>query len=88
HHACALCPGEIIEMDHLPQDLVAAVHASRPAAAAPPLAQPSGQATEKERILSILEQTDWNKAKSARLLKISRATLYTKILKYGLTPES
>ncbi|MCG8614595.1 MAG: sigma 54-interacting transcriptional regulator [Desulfobacterales bacterium] len=90
HHACALCTGELIEMDHLPQDLVSADVPSRPAAAVTPSAPAplSGQETEKERILAVLEQTDWNKAKSARLLKISRATLYTKILKYGLTPES
>jgi DNA-binding NtrC family response regulator len=32
----------------------------------------------------MLEKTDWNKAKTARLLNVSRATLYTKLLKYGI----
>jgi transcriptional regulator of acetoin/glycerol metabolism len=43
---------------------------------------------EEKRILEVLEQTDWNKAKSARLLGISRKTLYQKIRKYNLSPES
>ena len=34
--------------------------------------------------LEILEKTDWNKAKTARLLGMSRATLYSKLLKYGI----
>jgi transcriptional regulator of acetoin/glycerol metabolism len=32
----------------------------------------------------MLERTDWNKAKAARLLGVSRATLYTKLLKYSI----
>ena len=32
----------------------------------------------------MLEKTDWNKAKTARRLGVSRATLYTKLLKYGI----
>jgi DNA-binding NtrC family response regulator len=42
---------------------------------------------EIRRIAQILEQTDWNKAKSARLLGISRKTLYQKIRKYQVSPE-
>ena len=41
-------------------------------------------ANERESILAILDKTDWNKAKAARLLNISRATLYSKLLKYGI----
>ena len=44
-------------------------------------AEPS---SEKESILTILEKTDWNKAKTARLLGVSRATLYSKLLKYDI----
>jgi two-component system, NtrC family, response regulator HydG len=34
---------------------------------------------ERERLLGVLRQTDWNIAKSARLLKIARNTLYQRM---------
>lgn len=40
---------------------------------------------EKDHILFILNQTNWNKAKASKTLGISRPTLDTKIGKYGLT---
>ncbi len=40
---------------------------------------------EKEWILQVLEQTGWNKVQAARMLQISRATLYRKLKEYGLT---
>jgi len=42
---------------------------------------------EKRHIMEALERTDWNKAEAARLLEISRDTLYKKIRKYDLFPE-
>lgn len=34
---------------------------------------------ERERMLTVLRQTDWNIAKSARLLGIARNTLYQRM---------
>jgi transcriptional regulator with PAS, ATPase and Fis domain len=39
---------------------------------------------ERDLIVRALEMTDWNKARAARLLKISRKKLYARIAKYGL----
>ncbi len=39
---------------------------------------------EKERILSALKQTNFNKSKAAKLLRITRKTLYNKINQYQL----
>ena len=36
----------------------------------------------------MLEGTAWNKKEAARLLDISRGTLYRKIVEYGLEPEA
>jgi transcriptional regulator of acetoin/glycerol metabolism len=37
-------------------------------------------------VLRALESVDWNKKEAARVLDISRGTLYRKIEEYGLTP--
>ncbi len=40
--------------------------------------------SEKDGIIRALEQVDWNKAKAARILGISRATIYNKTSAYGI----
>jgi two-component system response regulator HydG len=42
---------------------------------------------ESDRIANMLEKTDWNRSKTARLLDISRKTLYKKIKKYHIVPS-
>lgn len=39
---------------------------------------------EKEQILKALKRTNYNKSKAAKLLKITRKTLYNRIMHYGL----
>jgi len=41
--------------------------------------------TEKMLIIKMLKQSDYNKRKAARLLEISRKTLYNKLKKYGIS---
>ena len=38
--------------------------------------------------MRVLEGTAWNTKEAARLLDISRGTLYRKIVEYGLEPEA
>lgn len=40
-----------------------------------------------QAILSALNRTDWNKAKAARILGISRGRLYRRLLRYGIAAE-
>lgn len=92
HYACALCPGEIIQKEHLPTDLFSET-APKQLSDRNTRAQNEGsrdKCSEAESILAMLEKTTWNKAKTARLLGMSRATLYTKLLKFGIgtTPEN
>ncbi|WP_251548888.1 sigma-54-dependent Fis family transcriptional regulator [Neobacillus muris] len=42
--------------------------------------------TEKRTIKNTLQLTDWNISKAAKLLKISRSTLYRKINEYNIQP--
>ncbi|MBU0479569.1 MAG: sigma 54-interacting transcriptional regulator [Proteobacteria bacterium] len=85
HYACALCDGELIRQQHLPEELLSESATLRHFMKhEDPPGSTRGTGPEKETICATLESTDWNKAKTARLLGISRATLYTKILKYGI----
>jgi DNA-binding NtrC family response regulator len=42
---------------------------------------------ERVHILRVLEQLGWNKKQAAKVLEISRGTLYRKILEYELEPN-
>ena len=69
-----------IRLLDLPQEIQAA-NADALDEDLPPLSE-----VEKEHIARVLRATGWNKAKSARVLGISKPTLYDKIKNYGLTP--
>jgi transcriptional regulator with PAS, ATPase and Fis domain len=58
-----------------------------PAADAPPRL-PTLREAERAHILRVLEAAAWNKKEAARLLEISRGTLYRKILEYGLEDDT
>jgi len=49
---------------------------------------PSLADAERTHIIRVLEAVQWNKKEAARVLDISRGTLYRKILEYQLEPES
>jgi transcriptional regulator of acetoin/glycerol metabolism len=39
---------------------------------------------DREAIIKALEKTDWNKARAARLLGISRQTMYRRLEEHGI----
>jgi DNA-binding NtrC family response regulator len=82
--AALSAPGRIIrdtDIEFLhPQAAVAAVDA--------PPRIPTLAEAERAHIVRVLESTSWNKKEAARLLDISRGTLYRKIVDYGLEPEA
>ena len=65
----------------LAQDLP--IENSRPIAP-PPAGDMSLAAVEKQHIQAVLEEMEGNISRTARALGIDRATLYSKIEKYGL----
>ncbi len=80
-HAFVLCRGRTITVEHLPAEISEYTenkdlfYKKRP---------PEGP----ENIINALNKTDWNKAKAARLLGISRQTVYRTIEKYKLLRPS
>lgn len=77
--AFILCRGHTIHLDHLPSEIVnnAVKKPENPAL---------GLDDNHWKLLSALEKTGWNKSKTARLLGISRPTVYEKIKKHNLKP--
>ena len=47
-----------------------------------------GSSDSKERILEVLRRTDWNMAKTARILGIARNTLYQRMKNHGISREA
>ena len=89
HYACAFCMGEIIHKEHLPPEFLEAESTLSPEQHVKDAnSAVLHKGSEKESILAILEQTDWNKAKTARILGVSRATLYSKLLRFGIQSKS
>jgi DNA-binding NtrC family response regulator len=64
------------------------LHASTPIAAITGDHLPSLAEAERAHIVRVLEAVDWNKKEAARVLDISRGTLYRKIVEYQLEPEA
>jgi DNA-binding NtrC family response regulator len=64
------------------------LHATPPSAAPTSDRLPSLADSERAHIVRVLEAVQWNKKEAARVLDISRGTLYRKILEYGLEPEA
>src|SRR5262249_55246160 len=75
-YAVINCRGAIIQPSDLPPEILGVP----PANPFPPL----DGADEKQRLAQALKQTNGNRAAAARLLGISRPTLYNRLKQYGL----
>src|SRR5688572_9095899 len=62
------------------------LHAMAPASNHTPRLPTLAEA-EQTHVLRVLESVAWNKKEAARVLNISRGTLYRKIVEYGLEPS-
>lgn len=99
--AFVVCRGDEIEARHLPPEvrqgrpLFASTQTSTPSGPAHSAEDPEDSAEDRARkplsrdqIESVLQQTDWNIAKTAKKLGIARNTLYLKMKHFGLSrPE-
>ena len=81
-HAFVLCNSPTITLEHLPAEIKDYSPQEVPA----PADRPKISSLQPPDILQALVKTGWNKAKAARLLGISRPTLYQLIHLHNLHP--
>lgn len=79
-HGFVLCKHEVIGLEHIPPEIRQFLSIQESGISA----IPKSESEEKAELISALEKTDWNKAKTARLLGMSRPTLYRKLEKFDL----
>lgn len=85
-------PLELYDSSFLPDKISQAAPSFQPALSSPSLGTPSTsqdyksqwKEQEKELIQRVLQDTRFNKSKTARILNMDRKTLYSKLEKYGL----
>jgi transcriptional regulator with PAS, ATPase and Fis domain len=78
-HAFVLCRQEIIEIGHLPPELSELQLTDQDEVSEPN--------DELARVIAALEKAGWNKSRAARLLGVSRRTIYRKMEELGITDE-
>jgi DNA-binding NtrC family response regulator len=81
--AALSAPGRIIRASD-----IEFLHALNTAPAASGDQLPTLADSERAHIVRVLEAVQWNKKEAARVLDISRGTLYRKIVEYQLEPEA
>ena len=88
--ACILCRGEEIGEEHLPSEIAGpSDETARNTARGFDFNPDFGRKTlSRETVESTLRQTDWNIAKTAKLLGVARNTLYSRIRRFGLERPS
>ncbi len=85
--ALLLSKGNVIRREDFPDKFVTETSAVSEAAVSGDGGNPTLESIERAYIYWILQQTNWQKAKAAKLLGIDTSTLYRKIERYGLRKD-
>ena len=83
--AASLCLGKTVELGDLPPEIAAASSHSPQPMHHKALLTDIQSNSEQRLIMAALRENKWNMARTAKALGISRATLYEKTRKHGIT---
>ena len=87
-YAVVLSPGGLILPEHLPETLHGSVPALTPPVAQAPAPPQAGDIDERDRIIAALRSSGGHREEAARLLGISRVTLWKKMKALEIQSES
>jgi transcriptional regulator with PAS, ATPase and Fis domain len=83
-YAVAICTGQTIQTEHLPEEVQAATEPAEVRVVPPRAAPPGGERGERERIVKELEAHRWNRQQAAAALGWSRSTLWRRMRELGI----
>ncbi|HSQ87108.1 MAG TPA: sigma 54-interacting transcriptional regulator [Desulfobacterales bacterium] len=81
-YAFVLCPGGAIGKQHLPPKILKTTEAASTQTVCYP-----NNSGEREKFLKVLQQAGGNQSEAARILGVSRVTIWKRIKKYGIDPN-
>ncbi|MBW2143613.1 MAG: sigma 54-interacting transcriptional regulator [Deltaproteobacteria bacterium] len=84
-YALIICRNDVIRPIHLPDYVQKQYPSSEPEVFATSLPMSEAANTERERILQVLRQNNWHRAKTARALNMDRTTLWRKMKRHGIS---
>ena len=84
--AVALCPGDAITMDLIPENMVSGHQSTKPSSDRSPLL--SLREVEMHHVARVLSATGWHKGQTCEILGVSRPRLRRLIREYGLIPPA
>jgi DNA-binding NtrC family response regulator len=76
-YAFVLCPGGGIGVEHLPQKITARGKECGPLPG-------SENLPDREKMIQVLRETEWNQSKAARKLGVSRVTVWKRMQNLGI----
>ncbi len=80
-YAFVLCPGEWIGVEHLPPRIS---RGSAPPSGRPAVAPAMDASRERDALIQALRKTGGNQSAAARILNVSRVTVWKRMKKYGI----
>lgn len=84
-HALIICRNDVIRPQHLPDYIQKQCASTKPEGIAPPSPADMPDNTERQLILKVLRQNNWQRTKTAQALEMDRTTLWRKMKRHGIS---
>ncbi|MEM5787306.1 MAG: sigma 54-interacting transcriptional regulator [Syntrophobacteraceae bacterium] len=81
-YAFVTCQEPMIHPHHLPQSILSGHRAAEKTPVGPLAA--AAPETQKQQLLKALDQTGWNQSEAARILGVSRVTVWSRMKRFGI----
>jgi PAS domain S-box-containing protein len=83
-HALIICKDDVIRPKHLPDYMQHKSFVSEHEDTSTPITEIDTDNAERQHILKVLRENNWQRSKTARVLNMDRTTLWRKMKRYGI----